>query len=68
MTAVRLSGRVLNSSCPNRMLPAALFPDPDRPSRTRRNSGADETVGKEEEEEEEADEDDVEVEEEKTRS
>lgn len=48
------------------MLPAALFPDPDRPSRTRRNSGADETVGKEEEEE--ADEDDVEVEEEKTRS
>lgn len=52
------------------MLPAALFPDPDRPSRTRRNSGADETVGKEEEEEEEdeADEDDVEVEEEKTRS
>lgn len=47
------------------MLPAVLFPDPDRPSSTRRNSGADETVGKEEEEEE-ADEDGVEVEEEKT--
>lgn len=46
------------------MLPAVLFPDPDRPSSTRRNSGADETAGKEEEV---ADEDGVEVEEEKTR-
>lgn len=39
------------------MLPAVLFPDPDRPRSTRRSSGvdeADETVGKEEAKEEEA--------------
>lgn len=40
--AVRLSGSVLNSSCPKMMLPAVLFPDPDRPSRTSRSSGVDE--------------------------
>lgn len=37
--AVRLSGHVSNSSCPSIMLPAVLFPDPDRPSSTKRSSG-----------------------------
>lgn len=51
---MRLSGSVLNTSCPSRMLPAVLFPDPDRPSSTSRISEVnevDEAVGKEEEEE-----------------
>lgn len=53
---MRLSGTVLNASCPSMMLPAVLFPDPDRPSSTSRSSAADEVdeaAGKEEEEERE---------------
>lgn len=54
MTAVRLSGSVLNTSCPSMMLPAVLFPDPDRPSSTSRSSEVTEVSeaagGKEEEE------------------
>lgn len=54
------------------MLPAVLFPDPDRPRSTRRSSGVDETTGKEEAKEEEEEEVvvakvGVEGEEEKTR-
>lgn len=51
---MRLSGRVLNAPCPRMVLPAVLFPDPDRPSSTSRSSEADEVdeaAGEEEEEE-----------------
>lgn len=62
---MKLSGHDSNSFDPRMMLPAVLFPDPDRPSSTRRSSGDDEvnevdegiaegekaTVGEEEEEE-----------------
>lgn len=51
---MRLSGSVLNASCPSMMLPAVLFPDPDRPSSTSRSSVVNEVdvaAGKEEEEE-----------------
>lgn len=47
--AVRLSGRDTNSSHPRILLPAALFPDPDLPSSTRRSSGADEEEAEDEE-------------------
>lgn len=38
---MRLSGSVLNASCPSMTLPAVLFPDPDRPSSTSRSSEVD---------------------------
>lgn len=40
--AVRLSGQDSNSFRPSMLLPAALFPAPDRPSSTRRSSVGDE--------------------------
>jgi len=43
--ALRLSGRDSNPSRPSMLLPAALFPAPDRPSSTRRSSGEDEGEG-----------------------
>lgn len=49
--AVRLSGHDSNSSRPRMALPAALFPDPDRPRSTRRSSGEGEADEKCEEEE-----------------
>lgn len=49
--AVRLSGYESNSCRPRMALPAALFPDPDRPSSTRRSSAEGE-AGEESEEEE----------------
>lgn len=62
--AVRLSGRDTNSSHPRILLPAALFPDPDLPSSTRRSSGADE---EEDEDEERLEAGDVEVDEEEEK-
>lgn len=39
---MRLSGHVSKASCPSILLPATLFPDPDRPINTRRSSEEDE--------------------------
>lgn len=36
---MKLSGWDSNSSCPRMLLPAALFPAPERPSKIRRSSG-----------------------------
>lgn len=47
---MRLSGRDSKASCPSISLPAALFPDPDLPSNTRRSSGEDEDEDNEGEE------------------
>lgn len=49
---MRLSGQDLNSSRLSRILPALLFPAPDRPSSTRRSSAEDEVEEGNEEEEE----------------
>lgn len=48
---MRLSGCDSNSSCPSMMLPALLFPDPDRPSSTKRSSEEEEAEEGGEEEE-----------------
>lgn len=49
---MKLSGRDSNTSRPSMPLPATLFPDPDRPSSTRRSSKEDgEDEGNEEGEE-----------------
>lgn len=67
---MRLSGSVLNASRPSMMLPAVLFPDPERPSSTSRSSEAseaDEAAGKSEEEEAEVADVGEEVKEEETR-
>lgn len=42
---MKLSELDSNSSSPRMMLPAALFPDPDRPSMIRRSSGVDDGGG-----------------------
>lgn len=51
--AVRLSGYDSNSCRPRMALPAALFPDPDRPRSTRRSSAEGESGEECEEEEDE---------------